>query len=83
MTMINRSLSDQVTIFVVVNEKERKEDFFQQSSEITNAEFRIHRCSYSYIYILAPLRYSLVSLAHSFANSFSSLDVSKFVNVTM
>jgi hypothetical protein len=28
----------------------------QQSTEIINAEFRIHRCSYSYIYILAPLR---------------------------
>lgn len=38
----------------------------QQSSEIANAEFRIHRCSYSYIYILAPLRYVVEMDRHRF-----------------
>ncbi|CAF0947206.1 unnamed protein product [Adineta ricciae] len=37
----------------------------QQSSDITNAEFRIHRCSYSYIYILAPLRCVEVRKCHN------------------
>jgi TBCC domain-containing protein 1 len=37
----------------------------QQSTDITNAEFRIHRCSYSYIYILAPLRCVEVRKCHN------------------
>ncbi|CAM2704569.1 unnamed protein product [Rotaria socialis] len=37
----------------------------QQSTEITNSEFRIHRCSYSYIYILAPLRCVEVRKCHN------------------
>lgn len=37
----------------------------QHSSEINNAEFRIHRCSYSYIYILAPLRCVEIRKCHN------------------
>ncbi|CAF1206396.1 unnamed protein product [Rotaria sordida] len=37
----------------------------QQSTDIINAEFRIHRCSYSYIYILAPLRCVEVRKCHN------------------
>lgn len=37
----------------------------QHASEIANAEFRIHRCSYSYIYILAPLRCVEVRKCHN------------------
>ncbi|CAF0857835.1 unnamed protein product [Rotaria sp. Silwood1] len=62
--LCNSNFADEAHRFVLMTMINRSLSD-QQSSDITNAEFRIHRCSYSYIYILAPLRCVEVRKCHN------------------
>jgi len=62
--LCNSNFADEARRFVLMTMINRSLSD-QQSSEIANAEFRIHRCSYSYIYILAPLRCVEIRKCHN------------------
>jgi TBCC domain-containing protein 1 len=62
--LCNSNFADEAHRFVLMTMINRSLSD-QQSTEITNAEFRIHRCSYSYIYILSPLRCVEVRKCHN------------------